>query len=73
MAEVKSTFTQAQLDALTAAIAQGVTQVRFGDQTIVYASLDEMQRLRDRMIRELAARSDGIPRPLARPSVFRRG
>ena len=73
MAEVASKFTQAQLDALTAGIAQGVTQVRFGDQTIVYASLDEMQRLRDRMIRELAARSDGVPRPLARTSVFRRG
>lgn len=48
-----SDYTQAQLDALNAAIAQGALQVRYGDKHVIYRSMDEMLRLRDLMKREL--------------------
>ena len=66
-------FTQTQLEALEAAIAQGALTVRYADRSVTYHSLAEMLRLRDRMQREIAARGDGPPRPPARVSVFRRG
>jgi hypothetical protein len=65
-----SEFTQTQLDALTAAISQGVTRVEYDGKTVTYGSIPEMLRLRDRMIRDVAARGDGIRPPVARPSVF---
>lgn len=46
-------FTQAQYDALNAAIANGTTQVRFADRTVQYRSIDEMMRVRRLMAREL--------------------
>jgi hypothetical protein len=46
-------YTQAQLDALDAAIAQGATHVRYGDKQVQYRSLDEMLRLRSLIRREL--------------------
>jgi thiamine monophosphate synthase len=50
-------FSQNQLDALEEAIAKGVTRVQYEDKEIVYRSLDEMMRLRDKMLRELGQKS----------------
>jgi len=75
---ITSNFTQAQLDALTAAIAQGMLRVEYsepggGTRMVIYNTRDDMLGLRDRMIREMNAVGDGIPRPNARGSVFTRG
>lgn len=40
-------FTQAQLDALNAALAEGTLEVRYQDKKIVYRSVREMRELRD--------------------------
>jgi hypothetical protein len=41
-------WTQADVDALKAAIATGARSVRYGDKTVEYRSLDEMRQvLRD--------------------------
>jgi|GEM_PF-725431 predicted metal-dependent RNase len=66
----QSPFTQAQLDALTNAIAQGVTSVEYNGRKVTYTSIPQMIALRDRMMRELAKQSDGVPRPLANRAVF---
>ena len=50
--------------------SQGVTRVEYDGKTVTYGSIPEMLRLRDRMIRDVAARGDGIRPPVARPSVF---
>ena len=42
-------FTQAQLDALIAAIASGATKVEYADKTIEYRSLAEMRSLKNEM------------------------
>ncbi|MGL4478794.1 MAG: phage head-tail joining protein [Aeromonas veronii] len=42
-------YTQAQLDALDAAIASGALSVRYADQQVTYRSLQEMQAIRDKM------------------------
>ena len=65
-----SAFTQAQLDALTAAIAQGVTTVTHNGKTVRYASLDDMLRLRNTMKTELQTQPPNVARPLAFGSVF---
>lgn len=65
-----SNFTQAQLDALTAALGQGVREVSYNGRKVVYGSTAEMLALRDRMMRELQRQGDNIPRPLANRSVF---
>lgn len=44
---------QSDLDALTAAINRGVRRVQYADKTVEYRSLDEMQRIRLLMMREL--------------------
>lgn len=44
-----SSWTQADLDALEAAIAKGVRRVKYSDKEIWYHSLDEMLKLRDTM------------------------
>jgi hypothetical protein len=49
-------WTQAQIDALEDAIATGVQTVKHGDKTVTYASLDEMQRLLDRMLAQIHSR-----------------
>ena len=40
-------FTQANLDAINAAIASGELTVRYGDTMVTYRSLDELIRARD--------------------------
>lgn len=62
-------FTQAQYDALNSAIANGTTQVRFGDRTVQYRDLNEMMRIRRIMAAEL-----GIARPPNRTvAAFQKG
>jgi len=46
-------FTQAQLDALEEAIAEGVLTVKYIDKTITYRSLKEMLALREIMRKDL--------------------
>lgn len=53
MCETSSNFTQAQLDALTEAISQGVKSVKYSDKEVVYASIDDMLRLREQMRAEI--------------------
>ena len=48
-------FTQSQLDALEAAIASGSVEVRTGDKSVRYHSLDEMIKLRDVIRNQLNA------------------
>lgn len=48
-------FTQTQLDALEAAIASGTLEVRTGDKSVRYHSLDEMIKLRDVIRNQLNA------------------
>ncbi|MFP4209578.1 MAG: phage head-tail joining protein [Wenzhouxiangella sp.] len=45
--------TQTDYEALVRAINSGHRQVRFGDRTVEYRSLEEMMRVRDLMAREL--------------------
>ena len=40
-----ATFTQAQIDALSEAIAQGAKKVKYGDKEVEYRSLKEMQEI----------------------------
>lgn len=70
MSTGQSPFTQAQLDGLTNAIAQGVTKVEYNGRVVIYPSTEVMLRLRDRMIRELSTQADGAPRPLAHRTVY---
>ena len=46
-------YTQAQLVALEAAIAEGALTVKYQDKQVTYRSLDEMIRLRNMMRREM--------------------
>lgn len=46
-------FTQEQLSALEAAIAEGTLVVQYADKRVQYRSLDEMIRIRDIMKTEL--------------------
>ena len=46
--------TQAQIDAMTAAIATLTTEVRHGDKVIKYNSVTDMMAAKAAMIRELA-------------------
>jgi hypothetical protein len=52
-------WTQADLNALTAAIAQGAKKVKYSDKEVEYRSLAEMLQLRDLMQREL-----GLSKPV---------
>lgn len=63
-------FTEAQIDSITQAIAQGATTVEYDGKRVSYASIAEMLKLRDRMIREVQRQDEGIAPPVARPSVF---
>lgn len=61
-------YTVAQLQALEAAIAQGVTKVRYVDKEVTYRSLDEMLRIRDDMKAQL-----GLSKPISfLQGVYRR-
>lgn len=46
-------WTIEQYNTLNDAIAQGVTQVMYGNKLVIYRSLNEMMTLRDAMKREL--------------------
>lgn len=48
-------WTQSQLDALEAAIANGTTLVAYGDKRVQYRSLDEMIRIRDLIKKDLSS------------------
>jgi hypothetical protein len=50
-------WTQGQLDALKAAYASGVQQVKHGDNAITYASLAEMKKAIDTIEARLSGRS----------------
>jgi hypothetical protein len=46
-------FTQANLDALNEAIADGALRVKYTDKEIEYRSLDELLKIRELMMRDL--------------------
>lgn len=48
-----ATFTQAQYDALTSAIASGHLRVTYDGKTVEYRDLDSMIKVRDMIAREL--------------------
>lgn len=50
-------YTQTQLDALEAAIAEGALKVEYGDKKVEYRSLNEMIRIRD----VIKAALEGLP------------
>jgi hypothetical protein len=50
-------WTQAQLDAVEAAIASGELTVRFGDRTVTYRSMDELLQARGVIKDSIAAES----------------
>ncbi len=50
-----TSWTQANLDALEAAIAKGVKSVSYGDRRVDYNTLDEMLKLRATMRDEIAS------------------
>lgn len=52
-------YTQAQYDALVAAIAEGARIVKYEDRETTYRSLDEMNRLRLHMEKALGLSSGG--------------
>ena len=48
-----SAWTSDDLATLEKAIAQGVTEVRYGDKTVIYRSLNDMLRTVDMMRKDL--------------------
>lgn len=58
-------FTQAQLDALDQFIATGQLAVQYADRSVTSRSLDEMLKLRELMVADIAdaAAPDATPRP----------
>lgn len=48
-------WTQAQLDALDLALAQGALTVKYADKQVTYRSLDEMIRIRNLIANSLSA------------------
>lgn len=56
------TYTLEQYQAISAAISEGVTKVKYGDKEIEYRSLDEMLRIQSLMYAQLFpcnSRNDG--------------
>ena len=54
-------YSQADIDALKAAVARGATRLRMGDEEVQYASLSEMRRQIGVMEAELAGqKTDGL-------------
>lgn len=59
-------WTQAQLDALSAAIAKGVTTVSYDGNRVEYRSLDEMLKLKQEMENDISGGTSGsVKRRLA--------
>ena len=50
--------TQSQLDALDAALAKGVLTLRDGEKTIIYRSVEDMQKARAGLASLLASQAD---------------
>lgn len=46
-------FTQAQIDALEKAIAEGTTRVKYQDREVTYRSLEEMMQILNMMKKSL--------------------
>ena len=46
-------WTQNDLDAIERAIANGTTEVQFGDRTVKYRSLNQLQQIRSLMMKDL--------------------
>lgn len=63
-------WTQASITALSNALASGVRSVSYEGRIVTYASLADMQRLLDRMVRAVNNQGDGVPPPNTRGSVF---
>lgn len=55
-------YTQTQYESLTAAIAQGVTTVKYGDKEITYRSLTEMKQIKSDMEVALGLKTGGVRR-----------
>lgn len=51
-------YTQQQYNTLCAAIAQGITQVKYGDKEVTYRSLNEMLKLKNLMEAELGIKKN---------------
>lgn len=60
-----SAFTMARLEALEAAIAEGVFRVKYSDKEVQYRSLAEMMQIRDIMRRQL-----GLKKKCGSPGLF---
>ena len=58
-------WTQSDVDALEAAIKQGVRTVSYADRTVTYHSLDEMLRLRN-VMQNSATGSAGVSSTFAK-------
>jgi hypothetical protein len=56
-------WTSEQRDALAAKIAKGQQSISDGDTSVSYADIDKLQKLLDRMNRELATTST-VPSPV---------
>jgi len=52
-------ISQADVDAITEAIAAGEKSVTFNGKTVVYRSIDELIRARDVLVRDLQAQGGG--------------
>lgn len=65
-------YTQAQLDALDAAIASGTLRVRYEDRDITYRDLDELRQARQIVQADLAGQS-GTPRQTRSFASFSKG
>lgn len=55
-------FSQSDLDALDAAIAQGALRVKYADKEVTYRSLDEMMRVRNFIEEKLGKKAAGASR-----------
>lgn len=53
-------WTQAQLDALDEAIAQGALSVKYQDRVVTYRSLKEMLAVREMIRRQLGLSGDRV-------------
>ncbi len=58
-------WTQAQLDALDSAIAEGALTVKYQDKSITYRSLEEMLRVRNMMAESMNVSSGNQSRRVA--------
>lgn len=57
-------FTEADLAAITKAIASGTTRVKYQDKEVEYRSLSELERIRATIADSLSSESSGIKRAI---------